>query len=69
VKIGKSSSKTLALLTVVYVECTMKKWNVFEWHKRFKEGRKTTQELDSQKRKGRMQIWTEYEPWCAQIEG
>jgi hypothetical protein len=30
---------------------------------------KTTQEVGSQKRKGQMQMWTEYEPWCAQIEG
>jgi len=29
---------------------------------------KTAQELGSQKRKGQMQMWTEYEPWCAQIE-
>jgi hypothetical protein len=29
---------------------------------------KTTQEVGSQKRKGQAQIWTEYEPYCAQIE-
>jgi len=72
VKIGKSASETLALLTVAYGERAMKKSSVFEWHKRFKEGRekicKTTQEVDSQKCKGQMQMWTEYEPWCAQIE-
>jgi len=28
----------------------------------------TTQEVSSQKRKGQMQMWTEYEHWCAQIE-
>jgi hypothetical protein len=39
VKIGKSGSETLALLTVSYGEYTMKKWSVFEWHRRFKEGR------------------------------
>jgi hypothetical protein len=39
VKIGKSASETLALLTVAYGECSMKKWSVFEWHRRFKEGR------------------------------
>jgi hypothetical protein len=27
-----------------------------------------TQEVGSQKHKGQMQMWTEYEPWCAQIE-
>ena len=26
----------------------------------------TTQEMGSQKRKGQMQMWTEYKPWCAQ---
>jgi histone-lysine N-methyltransferase SETMAR len=25
--------------------------------------------LGSQKCKGQMQMWTEYEPWCPQIEG
>jgi hypothetical protein len=39
VKIGKSASETLALLTVVYGEYAMKKLSVFEWHRRFKEGR------------------------------
>jgi hypothetical protein len=44
VKIGKSASETLALLTVVYGEYTMKKLSVFEWHRRFKEGREAVQE-------------------------
>ena len=39
VKIGKSASEMLALLTVAYGEYAMKKSSVFEWHKRFKEGR------------------------------
>jgi len=38
VKIGKSASETLALLTVAYDEYTMKKLSVFKWHKQFKEG-------------------------------
>jgi transposase len=38
VKIGKSATETLALLTVAYGEYTMKKQGVFEWHRRFKEG-------------------------------
>jgi len=29
---------------------------------------KMTQKVGSQKRKGQMQMWTEYKPWCAQIE-
>ena len=39
VKIGNSASETLALLTVIYGEYAMKKSSVFEWHRRFKEGR------------------------------
>ena len=37
VKIGKSASETLALLTEAYGEYAMKKSSVFEWHRRFKE--------------------------------
>jgi hypothetical protein len=72
VKIGKSASETLALLTVAYGKYTMKNWSVFEWHRRFKEGRKAAQDdprSGSQKRKGQIQMWTEYQHWCAQIEG
>jgi len=39
VKIGKRASETLALFTVAYGEYAMKKSSVFEWHRRFKEGR------------------------------
>jgi hypothetical protein len=39
VKIGRSASETLALLTVAYGEYTMKKSSVFEWHGRCKKGR------------------------------
>ena len=38
VKIGKSSSETLALLTVAYCEYVMKKLSVSEWPRQFKEG-------------------------------
>jgi hypothetical protein len=37
VKIGKSASERLALLTVAYSEYTMKKLSVFEWQRQFKE--------------------------------
>jgi len=43
VKIGKSASETLALLTVAYGEYAMKKSSVFEWHRQFKEGREDVQ--------------------------
>jgi hypothetical protein len=39
VKIGKSASGTLALLTVAYGEYAMKKSSIVLWHRRFKEGR------------------------------
>jgi hypothetical protein len=29
---------------------------------------KITQKVGSQERKGQKQMWTEYEPWCSQIE-
>jgi len=44
VKIGKSAIQTLALLTVAYGEYAMKKSRVFEWHRRFKEGREDVQD-------------------------
>ena len=39
VKIGKSASEKLALLTVAYGEYAVRKSSVFEWHRWFKEGR------------------------------
>jgi len=44
VKIGKSSSETLTLLTVAYGQYGMKKSSVFEWHRRFKKGRENGQD-------------------------
>jgi len=44
VKNGKSASETLALLTVAYGEHATKKSSVFEWHRRFKEGRANVQD-------------------------
>jgi hypothetical protein len=56
---------------VAYGEYAMKKSSDFEWHRQFKKWQddvKTTQEVGSQKCKGEMLMWTEYEPCCAQIE-
>jgi len=44
VKIGKSASETLALLTVAYGEYATKKSSVFERHRRYKEGREDVQD-------------------------
>jgi hypothetical protein len=49
----------------------MKKSSEFELHRQFKEGREDVQDDQNggnQKRKGQMQLWTEYEPLCTQIE-
>ena len=43
-KIGRSASETLALLTVAYGEYAMKKSSVFEWYRWFKEGREDVQD-------------------------
>jgi len=44
VKIDKSVSETLALLTVAYGKYAAKKSSVFEWNRRFKEGREDVQD-------------------------
>jgi hypothetical protein len=44
VNIGKRASEMLALSTVAYGEYAMKKLSVFEWNRRFKEGRKDAQD-------------------------
>ena len=43
-KIGKSASETLAVLTVAYGKYAMKKLSVFEWHRWFKEGQEDVQD-------------------------
>jgi hypothetical protein len=43
-KIGRSVSETLALLTVACGEYVMERSSVFEWRKRFKEGREDVQD-------------------------
>jgi hypothetical protein len=50
-KTGKSTSETLALLTMAYDEYGMKKSSVLAWYMLLKEGREV-QELGSQTRKG-----------------
>jgi hypothetical protein len=39
-KLGKSASETLQMLTEAYGADAMKTSSIFEWYKRFKEGRK-----------------------------
>ena len=56
---------------MAYGEYAMKEMSVLNGKGSSRKGEKmckTTQEVGSQKRKGQMPTWTEYEPWCAQIE-
>jgi hypothetical protein len=58
-KLGKSMSETLQMLTEAYGADDMKKSSVFEWHRRFKEGRedvKDEKELDMRKLSGQIKI-------------
>ena len=45
-KLGKSASKTLLMLSQVYGDFCLKRTTVFEWHKRFKEGREDVNDDD-----------------------
>jgi hypothetical protein len=67
VKVGKSASETLALLTVAYGEYVMF-LNGIGGSRKDKKMCKTAQEVGSQKRKGQKQMWREYELWCAQMK-
>jgi hypothetical protein len=60
VKIGKSASEKLVLLTLAYGEYVMKKFSVSEWLWWFKEaqGVQGDQKVGSQKHKGQMQMLT-----------
>jgi len=44
VKIGNCASETLDILKVAFGEYGVKKSSVFEWHRRFKEGREDVQD-------------------------
>ena len=50
VRLGKSPSEALTMLQQVYGGETMSRSRVFEWHKRFKEGR---EEVEDDPRSGR----------------
>lgn len=50
VKLGKSATETYSLLQQVYREECMSRTRVFEWHKRFKEGR---EDIEDDPRPGR----------------
>jgi hypothetical protein len=50
-KLGKSASETLQMLTEAYGADAMKKWSVFEWHERFKEGQ---EDVKDDERTGRL---------------
>lgn len=45
-KLGKSPSETLLMLSQVYGDACLKRSTVYEWHKRFKEGREDVHDDD-----------------------
>jgi hypothetical protein len=47
-KLGKSASETLQMLTAAYDADAMKKSSVFEWYKRFKEGREDVKDDEAE---------------------
>ena len=44
VKLGKLATETLKMLSNVYGDSSMSRTRVFEWHKRFMEGRKDVED-------------------------
>ena len=50
VRLGKTPTEALKLLQGVYGDDTMSRTSLFEWHKRFKEGR---EEVEDDHRSGR----------------
>jgi transposase len=44
VELGKNARDTCAMLSEAYEEEVMKKSSVFQWHKRFKEGRENVED-------------------------
>ena len=50
VRLGNSPTETLKLLQEVYGDDTMSRTRLFEWHRRFKEGR---EEVEDDHRSGR----------------
>ena len=46
VKLKKSATETFQLLTEDYGEDCMSRARVFEWHKRFSEGRESVKDVD-----------------------
>ena len=50
VRLGKSPSEALRMLQEVYGQETISRSHVFEWHRRFKEGR---EEVEDDARSGR----------------
>ena len=43
-KLGKSATETYGMLQIAFRPCSMNRASVFEWHKRFKEGRESVRD-------------------------
>ena len=44
VRLGKTPTETFNLLQEVYGDATMSRTRIFEWHKRFREGREDVED-------------------------
>ena len=45
-KLGKKATKTYGMLLAAFGASCMKRTSVFEWHKRFKEGRESVRDYE-----------------------
>ena len=43
-KLGKNATETYGMLQTAFRPCCMNRASVFEWHKRFKEGRESVRD-------------------------
>jgi hypothetical protein len=65
-KLSKSTTGTQQMLTEAYGADAMKKSSVFEWHKRFKEGRedvKDDERIGCPKSHWKMKMWKKCGNW------
>ena len=55
-KLGKNATETYRMLQIAFGPSCMNRASVFEWHKRFKEGRESVRD-DGRVRKSEHQSW------------
>lgn len=62
-KIEKGFCETLAQFKMAYCANIIKKFTIFDCYRQLK-----AVQVGRQKYKQKMKIWTEFKPWCTQIE-